>query len=107
MMESCTVRTLTFTVVCNGEHHQRAVSEVTSCWKMCDELVNILLSMKFVLSFSFGCSGMSTAISVAQQMTEMSLSSEELGASGAKVELTDVGRCESQTRVAFISSYSK
>ncbi|XP_041666981.1 AN1-type zinc finger protein 5-like [Cheilinus undulatus] len=34
-------------------------------------------------------SGVSTAISVTQQMTEMSLSSEETGASGSKVELTD------------------
>ncbi|GLD56713.1 AN1-type zinc finger protein 5-like protein [Lates japonicus] len=34
-------------------------------------------------------SGVSTAISVTQQMTEMSLSCEEKGASGSKVELTE------------------
>uniref|UniRef100_A0AAZ1WZZ8 Zinc finger, AN1-type domain 5b n=2 Tax=Oreochromis aureus TaxID=47969 RepID=A0AAZ1WZZ8_OREAU len=34
-------------------------------------------------------SGISPAISVTQQMTEMSLSSEEKGASGSKVELTE------------------
>uniref|UniRef100_A0A3Q4HZH6 Zinc finger, AN1-type domain 5b n=1 Tax=Neolamprologus brichardi TaxID=32507 RepID=A0A3Q4HZH6_NEOBR len=35
------------------------------------------------------CSGISPAISVTQQMTEMSLSSEEKGASGSKVELIE------------------
>ncbi|XP_069561948.1 AN1-type zinc finger protein 5-like isoform X1 [Brachyistius frenatus] len=34
-------------------------------------------------------SGISTSISVTQQLTEMSLSSEEKGASGSKVELTE------------------
>ncbi|XP_069017373.1 AN1-type zinc finger protein 5-like isoform X2 [Embiotoca jacksoni] len=36
-------------------------------------------------------SGISTSISVTQQLTEMSLSSEEKGASGSKVELTEPG----------------
>ncbi|XP_072228086.1 AN1-type zinc finger protein 5b isoform X3 [Leuresthes tenuis] len=36
-------------------------------------------------------SGISTAISVTQQLTEMSISSEEKGASGSKVEITEPG----------------
>uniref|UniRef100_A0A3B4GN00 AN1-type zinc finger protein 5-like n=1 Tax=Pundamilia nyererei TaxID=303518 RepID=A0A3B4GN00_9CICH len=45
----------------------------------------------FIYFFPFFilCSGISPAISVTQQMTEMSLSSEEKGASGSKVELIE------------------
>lgn len=53
------------------------------------EILSFLLFYNFVLFIL--CSGVSAAISVTQQMTELSLSCEEKGASGSKVELTEPG----------------
>lgn len=50
---------------------------------------NIKLFVHFALFILH--SGVSTTISVTQQMTEMSLSCEEKGASRSKVELTEPG----------------
>lgn len=50
---------------------------------------NILLVIDFILFVC--CRGISSAISVTQQMTEMSLSCEEKAASGSKVELAEPG----------------
>lgn len=55
----------------------------------------------FLLFYNFAqficCSGVSAAISVTQQMNEMSLSCEEKGASGSKVELTEPGGYQLRT----------
>ncbi|KAM9735588.1 AN1-type zinc finger protein 5-like [Menidia menidia] len=49
-------------------------------------------------------SGISTAISVTQQMTEMSLSSEEKGASGSTVEITEPVVCQPTVSVSSPST---
>lgn len=46
---------------------------------------------KLIFLIEFIHSGVSTAVSVTKQMTEMSLSCEEKGALGSKIEVTDPG----------------
>lgn len=70
---------------------------------MCDSYFNV--------SYLILCSGASAAVSVTQQMTEMSLSCEEKGASGTKVELTEPGSyqiwtCYLSQRICTYTSYT-